>query len=409
MIRERFLFTNRQGHQLSGTLERPMTQPKAFVLFAHCFTCSKNVKAASNIAQALTHRGLGVLRFDFTGLGNSEGDFANTNFSSNVDDLLRAAAAMSERSMAPELLVGHSLGGAAVLAAAAKIPSARAVATVSAPSDPAHVEHLFAENREIIDSNGEAEVTLAGRRFHIKKQFLDDIREQVLLQKISALRCALMVFHAPTDNLVSIEHARKIFDAAKHPKSFVSLDNADHMLSRPEDAHFVADVLAAWAGRYVGTKVESAEVHGVTVEETGTPYTNVIQASGHELVADEPEAVGGQNMGPSPYDLLLSALGACTSMTLRMYADRKNWPLRHVRVVLQHSRIHAKDCSTCESDQGMVDRIERTVFVEGDLDKEQQARLLEIANKCPVHRTLMGPKEIPTEFVLNGSSPERGL
>jgi len=386
-------FIGSGGENLAARLDLPQGPPRAFALFAHCFTCNKDVFAAARIAGGLAERGIAVLRFDFTGLGASDGDFANTNFSSNVEDLVRAADFLRDSYEAPKLLIGHSLGGAAVLAAAGRVPEAQAVATIAAPADPAHVAAHFTEARAEIEAAGEAEVLLVGRPFRIKKQFLEDIETQKLDAALAGLRKALMVFHAPRDATVGIDNASRIFLAAKHPKSFVSLDDADHLLSRKSDAIYVAEVLAAWAGRYLG-KAETAAAPPVpagqvVVEETGEgKFTQRIAVGAHVLRADEPESAGGLDSGPSPYDFLLAGLGACTSMTLRLYAERKGLALEKTRVTLSHARIHAEDCATCETKEGKIDRIERVIEMTGDLSAEQRRRLLEIADKCPVHRTL---------------------
>ncbi|MBL8672724.1 MAG: alpha/beta fold hydrolase [Alphaproteobacteria bacterium] len=397
-------FPGALGAALDGRLELPDGPPAAAALFAHCFTCSKDVLAARRIAEGLAAAGFAVLRFDFTGLGHSGGEFANTTFSSNVDDLVAAAGWLRGAHGAPALLVGHSLGGAAVLAAAHRIPEVRAVATIGAPAEPAHVAHLLAGAVDAIRADGEAEVTLGGRAFRIKRQFLDDIAGQRLAERIAALRRALLIFHAPTDETVGIENAAAIYAAAKHPKSFVSLDGADHMLTRREDAAYVASVLAAWASRYVGGTAQEGEALAaaageVVVRETRRGrYQQEVLAGGHRLVADEPESVGGDGSGPGPYDLLLAGLGACTSMTLRMYAERKGLPLDRVTVRLAHDRIHAKDCADCETKEGLVDRIRRAIAVEGALSPEQRQRLHEIADKCPVHRTLENEIRIETSL-----------
>lgn len=386
-------FTGAGGETLAARLDLPPGRPRAYALFAHCFTCSKDIFAASRIAGGLAERGFAVLRFDFTGLGASEGDFANTNFSSNVADLLRAVDFLREHYEAPQLLIGHSLGGAAVLAAAASVPEARAVATIAAPADPAHVVAHFTEAQAEIETKGEAEVLLVGRPFRIKKQFLDDIAKHRLEAAIGGMKKALMVFHAPRDATVSIDNASRIFLAAKHPKSFVSLDDADHLLSRRSDAVYVAEVLAAWAGRYLSaapaTAAPDAPAGAVVVAETGEgKFTQHVAAGRHHLMADEPETAGGLDLGLSPYDFLLAALGACTSMTLRLYAERKGLALERTRVTLSHEKIHAEDCATCETKEGKVDRIRRVIEMTGDLTPEERRRLLEIADKCPVHRTL---------------------
>jgi putative redox protein len=402
---ERFDFVNAQGQRLAALLDMPLGEPKAYALFAHCFTCGKDVHAARRIAQALTALGIGVLRFDFTGLGSSEGEFANTTFSSNVADLLAAAGALRERRRAPAILIGHSLGGAAVLAAAVDVPEARAVVTIAAPSDPAHVTGLFRDRLQDIAQQGEVEVTLEGRRFRISRAFLDDVAEQNLRQKIAHLRKALLIFHSPTDDRVGIENASRIFEAAKHPKSFVSLAGADHLLSRPSDAGYVAKVIAAWAERYLDLpepQPATTDTDVVVSETRRSRFEQEISIGRHQLLADEPVSVGGLDSGPGPYDLLLAGLGACTSMTLRLYAERKSLRLDRVSVRLSHSKIHAADCETCETKQGMLDRIERAITLEGELDDDQRARLLEIADKCPVHRTLTSEIEIRTREQREG-------
>ena len=398
-------FKGSQGGMIAARLELPDGLPRAYALFAHCFTCSKDIFAAARIAGGLADAGIAVLRFDFTGLGASEGDFANTNFSSNVEDLLRAAAFLRERYKAPSILVGHSLGGAAVLAAAGRLDEVRAVATIAAPADPGHVAHLLAEARPEIEARGEAEVVLAGRSFRIQKQFLEDIEGHRLSDAIGKLKKALLVFHAPRDAIVGIENASVIFQAAKHPKSFISLDRADHLLSRREDARYVASVLAAWAARYVpdleagDANVDAQEPGGVMVRETGNgPFQQEVIAGRHRLLADEPELVGGTDTGMSPYELLLAGLGACTAMTIRMYADRKKLPLDRVSVLLHHDKIHAEDCADCETREGKIDVIERAIELSGDVDGDQRRRLLEIAEKCPVHRTLHSEISIRTRL-----------
>ncbi len=407
---EKLTFTGMGGETLAARLDLPDGEVRAYALFAHCFTCTKDIFAAARIAGGLAAQGIAVLRFDFTGLGHSEGEFANTNFSSNVGDLIRAADHLRETRQAPKLLIGHSLGGAAVLAAAAQVPEAVAVATIGAPADPGHVAHNFALHKDEIEQTGEAEVVLAGRTFRIQKQFLDDISQHNLDEVIGQLRKALLVFHAPRDATVGVDNAGHIFAAAKHPKSFVSLDDADHLLSRRADAAYVADVLAAWAGRYLGGNQAAAAESKLTakpgtvvVQETGEgPFAQRIAAGSHSLRADEPKDFGGLDSGPGPYDLLLAGLGACTAMTLRMFANRKGWPLEQVTVSLAHERIHAQDCAECETKAGRVDRITRRLTVTGALDADQRAKLLEIADKCPVHKTLTSEVSIGTEMVASG-------
>ena len=403
MPNERFLFTGSEGQQLAAALDTPEREPLAYALFAHCFTCGKDVLAARRIATALAAKGIAVLRFDFTGLGSSEGDFANSTFSSNVADLVRAADHMRETRKAPAILIGHSLGGAAILAAAEKIPDAKAVVTIAAPSDPAHVTGLFRDRIDDIRTHGQVEVSLAGRPFRIKREFLDDIAEHGLMAHVTNLHKALLVMHSPTDDTVGIDNATRIFVAAKHPKSFVTLAGADHLLSGKRDAAYVADVIATWATRYLdpivpGPSADLAEApRNVVVRETRAgKFQQTVSVGPHRLLADEPVAAGGDDTGPGPYDFILAGLGACTSMTMRMYAERKSLPLERVTVTLTHSKIHAEDCAECETSTGMLDQIDRVIGMEGNLDAEQRQKLMEIADKCPVHRTLTSEIRIVT-------------
>ena len=401
MPTERFQFTGEGGHQLAAALDQPDGAIQAYALFAHCFTCGKDVLAAKRIATALTARGIAVLRFDFTGLGSSEGDFANSTFSSNVADLVHAADHLRATRTAPAILIGHSLGGAAILAAAGRIPDAKAVVTIAAPSDPAHVTHLFRDRIEDIRSQGKVEVQLAGRAFHIKREFLDDIAEHGLMAHVAKLHKALLVMHSPIDDTVGIDNATSIFVAAKHPKSFVSLSGADHLLSNKRDSVYVADVIAAWAERYVeplpAANLGEAPRNVVVRETRNSKFQQTVTAGPHQMLADEPVAAGGQYSGPGPYDFVLAGLGACTSMTMRMYADRKSLPLKRITVTLAHKKIHAEDCAECETREGMLDQIDRVISIEGALDAEQRKRLMEIADKCPVHRTLTSEIRIVTK------------
>lgn len=399
---ERITFDGHAG-ELAARLDLPAGTPRAFALFAHCFTCSKDLFAARRIAGGLTDHGIGVLRFDFTGLGASDGEFANTNFSTNVEDLIHAAAFLRDTHDAPAILIGHSLGGAAVLAAAGDIPEAQAVATIGAPFDPAHALKEFGASLGDIKRDGEAKVSLAGRSFTIKKHFIDDLNAQAQGERIAKLRKALLIFHAPTDEIVGIENAGQIFAAAKHPKSFISLDSADHLISRHTDACYIANVLTAWAGRYAlptpaMPKVALRAGGGATlvVERNADAFTQDIDSAGHRLVADEPLDQGGDNLGPGPYDLLLAALGACTAMTLRLYANHKKLPLERVAVRLSHDKIHAKDCADCETREGKIDKIVREIEIIGELSDDQRGRMLEIADKCPVHRTLKSEVKVET-------------
>ena len=403
----KFEFKNRNGETLSGSLEEPTAGPlRGVALFAHCFSCGKNVLAASRVARGLRDRGFTVLRFDFTGLGESEGEFADTNFSTNVDDLRAAIDAMRQQDMAPNILIGHSLGGAAVLDLADEIEEIKLVATIGAPSEPRHVAHLFDENAmQQIEATGQAEISLGGRPFTIKKQFLDDINETSVLKKLGSSQKPLLICHSPIDRVVGVDNAQKIYRAAAHPKSFVSLDGADHLLSKKEDAEFVSSIIATWAARFVGSPepaktAEPTDDHGgVTVTERDKVFTQDISAGKHHIVADEPTSMGGADLGVTPYDLLLAALGTCTSMTLRMYAKRKGLNVDNIQVKLEHNRIHASDCEGCEDQSGKVDQIRRLIRIEGDLTDAQRQRMLEIADMCPVHRTLHNQKQITSELM----------
>ena len=408
MASKRINFPGAQGVKLAAVLETPDgDDPRAFALFAHCFTCTKDIFSARYVTAGLARRGFAVLRFDFTGLGASEGEFANTNFSSNVQDLLCAAEFMRAELKAPRVIVGHSLGGAAVLAAAGEIPELRAVVSIAAPAEPAHVQNLFTDAKQKIQMEGEAEVLLAGRPFKIKKQFLDDIEGTKLADKIRAMNKALLIFHSASDKTVGIENARKIYEAARHPKSFISLDGADHLLSDKRDAAYVSEVLAAWAGKYLDEAPASTEQKHegerddstvIVAEAGGSGFAQKIYNGKHELIADEPASSGGGNTGPTPYGYLLAGLGACTSMTIRIVARRKNIPLEKVTVTLRHKKIHGEDCESCETKSGMLDFIEREVELQGDLSQEQRAMLLAVSEKCPVHRTLHSEVKIETRL-----------
>jgi uncharacterized OsmC-like protein/pimeloyl-ACP methyl ester carboxylesterase len=402
MPAEKFDFPSTEGHTLAALLDRPDGAVRAVALFAHCFTCGKDVRAARRIAEGLKLHGVAVLRFDFTGIGASEGEFANTTFSSNVDDLVAAADHLREKLAAPAILIGHSLGGAAVLAAAHRIAEARAVVTIAAPFDPGHVAGLFGGQIPDLGDKEEIEVELAGRPFRIRRTLLNDIAQQNLAERIAHLRKALLVFHSPIDDTVGIDNASRIFTAAKHPKSFISLDHADHLLSRRSDDAYVANVISAWAERYLDMSVDGQTAHDtpegtVLVRETRAgQFQQEIISGAHRLLADEPVEAGGLDSGPGPYDLLIAALGACTAMTVRLYADQKQIPLKRTQVRLHHEKIYAKDCAECETREGRIDRIDRAITFEGDLTAEQRARLLEIADKCPVHRTLTSEVNIRT-------------
>ena len=405
MTMQRFTFPGHAGDELSARLDMPEGPHLGTALFAHCFTCGKDISAARRIASRLAAMGIAVLRFDFTGLGHSKGEFANTTFSSNVQDLVLAAQSLTNRGMPPSLLIGHSLGGAAVLKAAGEIDSIKAVTTIGAPFDPGHVTHNFGSALDKIAANGKAEVDLAGRPFTIGKQFVDDVAAAELAPAIGELGKALLVLHAPLDTTVGIENATQIFMAAKHPKSFVTLDDADHLINRNEDAEYAAEVIAAWAGRYLDlthpapppgapegiVRVSDAHADGFLQDVNAGPH--------HHMLADDPEASGGTNRGMTPYGFLSAGLGACTSMTIRMYARRKQWPLRHVAVDVSHDKVHAQDADNPEGFR--IDTFRREIRLEGDLDDTQRARLLEIADRCPVHRTLEHGARVETVLVPN--------
>ncbi len=384
-------FKNKDGRLLSARLELPTSQrPVSYAVFAHCFTCNKNLSAIRNISRSLIQKGIAVLRFDFTGLGDSEGDFADTNFSSNVQDLVAAADFLTEKYEAPSLLIGHSLGGAAVIFAAEEIDSIQAIVTIGAPAAPEHVAHLFSQSKVTILANEEAEVSIGGRPFTIKKQFLEDLEKKNLSEILKKMRKPILILHSPQDRIVEIENAGKLYAGAHHPKSFISLDGADHLLSQKQDSLYAGEVIASWASRYLTDteehKLETNQQVGIHLGPEG--FTTDVVAGRHRLIADEPISVGGQNLGPSPYDFLLASVGTCTAMTLRMYANRKKWKLNEVEVHLSHSKEHIKDCEDCESSEAKIDVIRKEIKVKGDLDETQVNRLLEISARCPVHRTI---------------------
>jgi putative redox protein len=404
---ERFEFDGHDGSRLAARLDLPDRTPRATALFAHCFTCSKDIEAARRIARRLTARGLAVMRFDFTGLGHSEGEFANTGFTSNVEDLRLAARALGERIAPPQLLIGHSLGGAAVLAAAGGIASVKAVATIGAPADPAHVLGHLGASLAAIRRDGEGTAMLGGREIRIGRGFVEEVEAAHLKDCIAGLKRALLVLHAPRDSIVGIDNASAIFLAAKHPRSFVTLDDADHLLTRPEDAEYAAEVIAAWAARYLDlapVALPDAPPEGVIrVSEGGEGYLQDILIGPHHLIADEPADHGGSNLGPSPYQFLAAGLGACTTMTIRMYARRKGLKLTRASVDVTHRKIHAADCADCETRDGKVDVFHRVIRLEGELTEAERARLMEIADRCPVHRTMEHEIRVETE-----AAPSRG-
>jgi len=404
MPTERFTFEGHDGSALAARLDLPDGPVLATVLFAHCFTCGKDIPAARRIAARLAGMGIAVLRFDFTGLGHSEGEFANTTFSSNVQDLIRASQALAARGMAPDILIGHSLGGAAVLKARAEIASVRAVVTLGAPFEPDHVTHNFEASLPRIMADGVAAVPLGGRDVKIGRGFVEDVSGASLAPAIADLKAALLVLHAPRDATVSIDNAAEIFVTAKHPKSFVTLDDADHLITRPEDAEYAAGVIAAWVKRYVRLSPPAPPpgapegIVRVTEADAGGFLQDVQSGPEHHALADEPKAYGGTDKGMSPYGFVSAGLGACTSMTIRMYARRKAWPLDAVQVDVCHDKVHAQDANATAA-PGKVDQFTRKIRLSGALDADQRARLLEIADKCPVHRTLEASARVVTQLL----------
>jgi putative redox protein len=392
-------FVGGRGAMLAASIEMPVGPVRAIALFAHCFTCTMRSHAASRISMALAAEGIATMRFDFTGLGNSDGDFAEAGFAADVEDLVAAADHLAETLGAPSILIGHSLGGAAVLAAAERIPSALAVATIAAPFDPAHVLHRINGDLAAIERDGAGPVTIAGRAFTISRSFIDGVREGDPATRIGALRRALLILHSPTDELVGIDNARQIYDAARHPKSFVTLDRADHLLTDRADAGYVATIIAAWAARYLAPEADTPDLAPgeVLVGNANGKFGTSIRTRDHHWLADEPEAVGGENAAPGPYDLLLGALGACTSMTVKLIADREGIPLDQVTVRLSHERDHEHDSELAPTDpSARMQAIWRTLSLHGTMTDAQRQRLIEIADKCPVHRTLTGELHIHT-------------
>ncbi len=397
-------FQGSQNNNISAILDLPLDErPEAYALFAHCFTCSKNLLTVKRISRSLTNEGIAVFRFDFTGLGQSEGEFSETNFSSNLADLQLAADYLKEHYESPQLLIGHSLGGTAALHSATNIKSVKAVATIGSPFEAAHVKHMFQSKLDELEQKGEAEVDIGGRSFRFKASFLDDISKQSTSEILPELQRALLVFHSPQDRIVNIDEAASIYNAAKHPKSFVSLDGADHLVRNESDATYVGDVIASWARRYIPKqpKNELSLQQQVAVRSTENRFTTELRAGKHHFLADEPESVGGLNAGPAPYDLLLSALGACTSMTIKMYADHKGIDIGELETHLSHERQHKKDASNCDKKGAYLSTLKREIRFDDKLDNDIRKKLIEIANKCPVHRTLEGPIEISTSELLN--------
>ena len=403
MSLQKVTFYNKAGQQLAARLELPANQlPHNFVLFAHCFTCNKNLLAIKNISKSLSSNGFGVLRFDFTGLGESEGDFADTNFSGNVEDLIAAAEYLQDTYKAPSLLIGHSLGGAAAIIAASEIASIKAIATIAAPSNPVHVKNLLRSNVEEINLKGKAVVNIGGRDFTIKKQFLEDLETRTLAQIVKELRKPLLIIHSPQDQIVAIKNAEEIYVAAHHPKSFVSLDGADHLLSDKKDSSYAGSVISGWAKRYLEIPQDkriNSEHQVVASLDSSDGFSTSMKVGNHYMMADEPEDFGGNDFGPSPYELVSAGLSACTAMTIQMYVKRKGWDLQNVEVHTSYSKSHADDCQDCESPGAKIDTFHRELKLTGSIDEKQTQRILEIANKCPVHKTLHSETQVITKII----------
>lgn len=405
MNRERLIIKNTKGHNLQAYLELPADQkPHYFAIFAHCFTCNSNLSAVKNISRSLTSHGFGVVRFDFTGLGRSEGEFAESYFSANVDDLISVNNYITEHYKAPSLLVGHSLGGAAVIVAASRLDNIKAVATVGAPSTVSHVTHLFSHGIDEVKRKGEVKVNIGGRPFKIDKDFVEDFNKISLPEITKNLRKPLLIMHAPFDQTVGINNAHDLYHNAHHPKSFVSLDNADHLLSNPKDSKYVGNVIGTWADRYfepkdntmLDTNGEQLVAHLNLKEDN---FTTSIQTKKHNFIADEPASIGGNDFGPSPYDFLSAGLAACTVMTLKMYAERKKWDLREVYAYITYSKKHSDDLMLDLDKPKRIDHLQKRLKFIGDLDGVQKAKLKEIASKCPVHRSLLSETVIETEVI----------
>lgn len=401
MLSEKIDFPSDEGHKLSAYLDIPaVAKPRAYALFAHCFTCSKDLRVIRSLSRAMNQKGFAVFRFDFTGLGESEGDFGASGFTSNMQDLLSASKFLKENYEAPSILIGHSLGGAAVLGAAGQLDHVKAVATIGAPAQASHVTHLFEESVEELRSKGHATVNIGGRPFEMTSSFLNDLERYESTDHIQKLRKPLAIFHSPQDRVVSIENAAKIYHAAHHPKSFISLDGVDHLVNNREDAEYIGNTLAAWVSRYLPQNTEKkfqSHLQSAARIDDRKGFITEVNAGGHTLLADEPKDAGGDDLGPTPYDLLAASLATCTAMTLKMYAKRKEWALNEATVHVKHERIHHEDSSSGQHNK--VDQFTREIRVEGNLDESQVQRLLEIANRCPVHRSLENKIEIETSML----------
>ena len=396
---------NVKGFQLQAYLELPANEkPKNYAIFAHCFTCNSTLKPVKNISRALTSHGFGVVRFDFTGLGKSEGEFADSYFSANVDDLLAVSDYMKEHYQAPSLLVGHSLGGAAVIVAASKLESVKAIATIGAPATTEHVKKHFSHHVNEIAEKGDVEVNIGGRPFKINQEFVDDFDKTDLPEITKSLRKPILIMHAPFDKVVGIENAHQLYLAAHHPKSFISLNDADHLLLENKDSKYVGNLIGAWVQGYfdtrdnemLDTEGEQLVAHLNLLDDN---FTTSIQTAKHTIIADEPESIGGDDFGPSPYDLLSAALASCTVMTLKLYADRKKWDLQEVYAYITYSRKHSDDLQLDVEKPTRFDHLSKKLKFVGNLDDEQREKLKEIASKCPVHKTLLSEIIIETELI----------
>lgn len=401
MADRKYDFVATAGHKLAGTISMPVGKPRATAIFAHCFTCTRASLAATRISRALADRGIAVLRFDFTGLGESEGDFAQAGFARSVDDLLAAANFLGETIAPPALLIGHSLGGAAALVAASRMDSLKALVTLGAPSDAVNILKSIKGDLAAIERDGEGDVTIAGRPFRIRAAFLAEAREASVVKAVAALRIPVLFAHAPHDAIVSIDHAAILFQAAKHPKSFLSLENADHLLTQPADSAWAADIISAWTARHLPIALsETLDVDtSVRVVSAQPGFAVEVTARQHRWRADEPPAIGGSDTGPTPYDLLLGALGACTAMTMRMVATRENINVDSIAIALGHDRNHARDCDHCSEPSARIEAIQRRIKIVGEMSEAQRQRLTDVASKCPVHRTLTGTVHIHDTIV----------
>lgn len=405
MPSQKVRFKNQLGYHLSAKIDYPLSKgPHPFAIFAHVFTGNKNLSSARHISRALTLHGVAVLRFDFTGLGESEGDFADTNFTSNIEDIIAAADYLAAHHQAPSIIIGHSLGGAAALFAGARIQSITAIVTIGAPSYPEHVTHLLQDEIEAIEEQGYAKVIIDRREFTIKKHFLDDLRSQNHVDIIQNLGKALLVMHSPQDRIVEIKNAAHIYKLARHPKSFITLDGANHMLTNKNDAFYAGQVIASWVQRYITiAEKEPLNTDRQVVVKLAKEdvFTADIQAGRHGFVADEPEEFGGFDFGPDPYELLNSALGACTAMTLQMYAKRKGWDLQDIKIHLSHAKTthYYDDIQNIDAKTSKIDRFERVIELIGDLSPKQRQILREVASKCPIHRTLASPQIFATKLL----------